>query len=167
LSVVSEPYRRRSICLNYFFGNRQTRHFLQWIMESGHVDPHALVASALDQADPDEEPDPDEELEPGDVSGAAREHLAQELASLLSRLAHEAVPKGPNGENSRDDCGTFRCQQRGYSWDGALFAPLLVDAIAEINLYLVAEALLVLTGTYVPGRERPEVATPPEMDTTD
>jgi hypothetical protein len=101
------------------------------------------------------------------VSGAAREQLAQELASLLSELAQKAVPKGANGENSRDDCGTFQCRHRGYAWDGALFAPLLVDAIAEIDLYLVAEALLVLTGNCVPVQERPEVATPPEMETTD
>jgi hypothetical protein len=153
--------------LNYFFGNRQTNHFLNWVLKSGHVDPQALVASALDQAEPDEPPDPDEPPEPGDVSGAACEQLAQELASLLSELAHEALPKGSNGENRWDDCRTFRCHHRGYAWDGSLFAPLLVDAIAEIDLYLVAEALLVLTGNCVPDQERPEVGAPLEVDASD
>jgi hypothetical protein len=136
----------------FYFYNAPTFHFFQWICHSGQVDPDKLVADALAQVEGDEG------FKLGtDVSTEAQGKLAELLEEVLEEQANEQLPAFENVVG--DDVigvGRFEADGGGYQWPGALFAPLLAEALAGIHFDVVAQALLIRSGKWEPKLDIPE-----------
>jgi hypothetical protein len=133
------------------FGNAQTYHFFRWVCQGGKVDPDKLVARALARVEGSEW------YRMGlDVSTVARDKLAEMLADVLEGQAADLPSAAGENAAGPDATTVAACEDLGYDWPGALFTPLLAEALAQIDLALVARALLIRAGKWAPDREPPE-----------
>src|SRR5258708_5663223 len=116
--------------------NDQTYHFFRWVCASGQVDTEALVAEAFRTA----EANADHSLEE-DIRFAVRDRLAERLEQLLAETApHTTAPEHARRIGDVDDSPE------------SLWIPIFASARLGISCPLVAEALLIQAGRWVPNR---------------
>lgn len=123
------------------FGNNETFHFFSWVTGSGLINVTALIERAYKKAEnPDDDYFPDE-----DICKIVRDHIADELESLIIEIApiDRLIWDGPE-----IGCVVDTVES---AWQ-----PILHLALARIDLRVVAEAILIRAGKWAPSKVRLE-----------
>ena len=141
----------------YNFWNAQTFHFFQWVMHSGMVPIDALIDRAWEMIETGEDNCADGKAW-FDMSGDASTCLCDELAGLLKEVLenaghdffglHKGFIFGGIEENGIADSSEPEMMADADVTD--LFAPILMEALRDIQFEKVAQAVLMAKGKWAP-----------------
>lgn len=123
------------------FGNSQTYHFFKWVTHPNALDISKLVKEAFEAVEGDEW------FQLDCPSQVAKRKLAKKLGEILDELAGGWEATEVEGW----DIGNVIA---GSEED--LFRPILRLAVSEIDVYAVAEAVLVQQRRWAPDTDIPE-----------
>jgi hypothetical protein len=131
----------------YNFTNDETYHYFKWVTESGQADPDELIQRAFARL----------EEEGPIVEGI---DISYSLKKVLVAYLDEILEQQTDGLSAVDEFGLLEPGNMRNTVGHPLLNPILQWGVLRIRIDLVAEALLIRSGKWAPGRDRPEFEGP-------